>query len=83
MGSHSTREVAQKLGYKMDSGGTNASLKRMYEELGIDTSHFHGKAWNKGRRAYDLLDNDVSNYKIRNDTLKRYLLEDRGLKCEK
>jgi len=40
--SYSNREVARKLGYAIDGGGTMASLKKMYEELNLDTSHFKG-----------------------------------------
>lgn len=39
----SNREVARKLGYAIDGGGTMTSLKKMYQELNLDTSHFKGK----------------------------------------
>ncbi len=38
----SIREVAKKLGYAPDGGGTAKSLKAMFVELNIDTSHFKG-----------------------------------------
>jgi hypothetical protein len=40
--SFSNREVARKLGYECNGGGTMASLRKMYEDLSIDTSHFKG-----------------------------------------
>ena len=51
--SYSTREVARKLGYAQDGGGTMASLKKMYEEMNLDTSHFKGQGWNKENYNYD------------------------------
>jgi len=40
--SKSFREVAGKLGYVKDGGGTITSMHKMCEELNIDTSHFLG-----------------------------------------
>lgn len=82
MSSHSTREVAQKLGYAVCSGGSHTSLNRMYDQLNIDTSHFYGKSWNKGNQAYDLSDCKFQCYKVKNETLKSYLIKERGLRCE-
>lgn len=81
--SHSTREVAKKLGYAVYGGGAYASLTRMCDELKIDTSHFYGRSWNKGNQVYDLSDYEFHCYKIKNETLKGYLIKERGLKCEK
>ena len=50
--SYSNREVARKLGYAVDGGGTMASLKKMYLELELDTSHFKGQGWNKENFDY-------------------------------
>lgn len=50
--SYSNREVARKLGYAVDSGGTMTSLKKMYLELELDTSHFKGQGWNKENFDY-------------------------------
>ena len=52
--SKSFREVAQKLGYAKDSGGTQTSLKKMCEELNLSTSHFLGQGWNKENYDYSL-----------------------------
>jgi hypothetical protein len=51
--SFSTREVAEKLGYQKDGGGTIASLNKMFQELELDTSHFKGQGWNKDNFDYD------------------------------
>lgn len=45
--SSSYREVAKRLGYQQDGGGTIKSLHNMCEELGFDVSHFKGQSWNK------------------------------------
>lgn len=42
--SRSFREVAGKLGYAKDGGGTITSIKRMCQELDLDTSHFLGQS---------------------------------------
>ena len=47
LNSKSFRELARKLGYAKDGGGTITSLHKMCEELNLDTSHFLGQAWNK------------------------------------
>lgn len=49
----SNREVAEKLGYAKDGGGTAAALKKMYEEYQIDTSHFKSQGWNKDNFNYE------------------------------
>ena len=37
--STSNREVAERLGYVKDGGGTMNTLKKMYEKLKLDTSY--------------------------------------------
>ena len=39
---YSYRELAKRLGYKQDGGGTIRSLHNMVEELNLDVSHFKG-----------------------------------------
>lgn len=43
----SFRQVLFSLGLKQ-AGGTQASIVSKCNELGLDTSHFHGQAWNSG-----------------------------------
>lgn len=79
--SYSNREVARKLGYQQDGGGTMASLKKMYIELNLDTSHFKGQGWNKENYNYDAF--NVNTYKKNGKTLREPLVNLRGAKCEK
>ena len=78
--SYSNREVARKLGYKVDGGGTMASLKKMYQELDIDTSHFKGQGWNKGNYNYENFTNGSK--KKNGKSLADPLINLRGRKCE-
>jgi hypothetical protein len=79
--STSNREVAEKLGYSKNGGGTMFSLQRMYEELKIDISHFKGKGWSKG--LWKLNDFEINTYKKNGKTLREPLVKIRGRKCEK
>jgi len=47
--SRSFTEVARRLGYKA-SGGIHRFLIKHIARLGLDTSHFTGQSWAKGRR---------------------------------
>ena len=79
--SHSYRELARKLGYSQDGGGTIQSLKRGVEERGLDTSHFTGQAWNKENYYYDSFTENSP--KKRGKTIVDPLIKLRGRKCEK
>ena len=78
--SYSNREVARKLGYAQDGGGTMASLKKMYEEMNLDTSHFKGQGWNKENYNYDAF--CYGGKKKRGKTTLIPLIKLRGQKCE-
>lgn len=47
--SFSYRELARKIGYSPDGGGTIQILHKMVEELSLNTDHFKGQAINKGK----------------------------------
>ncbi len=79
--SFSNREVARKLGYSDNGGGTMQSLKKMYEELEFDTSHFLGQGWNKENYNYDSFNN--FSYKKKGKTTVTLLIKLRGHQCEK
>ena len=79
--SRSNREVAIALGYAPDGGGTMKSLKMMYKELEIDTSHFLGQGWNKENYDYSSF-TENSNKKNGKTTLTP-LIAARGRRCEK
>lgn len=78
--SFSMREVARKLGYAQDGGGTIQSLKNMCQELNLDISHFKGKGWNKSNYKYDSFQPYSS--KSRGKTTQNALIALRGRKCE-
>jgi restriction endonuclease Mrr len=46
--SYSLAEVLRKAGRKQ-AGGNQETLKKKIAEFGIDTSHFTGMLWNKGK----------------------------------
>jgi Zn finger protein HypA/HybF involved in hydrogenase expression len=46
--SGSIRQVLQKLNI-VPAGGNYQTTHRRISKLGIDTSHFHGQAWNRGK----------------------------------
>lgn len=50
--SYSLAEVLKKAGRK-PGGGSQATLKKKIEEFNIDTSHFTGQLWNKGKTKED------------------------------
>jgi hypothetical protein len=74
--------VIKALGIKV-TGGQYVEMRRHFERLGLDTSHFTGQGWNKDKR------NDISVYlenrkSISSARLKSRLFED-GIKervCE-
>lgn len=79
--SYSDREVALKLGYAVDGGGTMASIHKMYQQIKADTSHFKGQGWNKNNYNYDVF--TVNSYKKNGKTTRDALIYLRGMKCEK
>lgn len=78
--STSNREVAEKLGYVKDGGGTMGTLKKMYEKLELDTSHFKGHGWNAGNYDYSLFTKGEN--KKGGKTLAAPLIALRGQRCE-
>lgn len=76
----SFRELAGKLGYVKDGGGTITSLHKMCEEYGFDTSHFKGQSWNKENYDYSLFTKD--SIKKNGITTLKPLIKLRGRKCE-
>ena len=76
--SNSLAEVLRKLNIK-PSGGNYATIKRKIKLFDIDTSHFSGKAWNKGKKMtfpkekYNKEEIFVSNSKITPKVLRGYV----------
>lgn len=79
--SYSDREVAEKLGYKKNGGGSKVTLHQMYRELGLDTSHFKGQGWNKENYDYDSF--TTYSYKKNGKSTAAPLIKLRGRKCER
>jgi len=50
--SKSSSELARKLGYS-GSSGTITRLRKKLTELNIDTSHWTGQLWSKGKTCLD------------------------------
>ena len=50
--SYSFATLASKLGYCIEGGSYLTIMKSMVDELGLDTSHFTGQVWNKGKFDY-------------------------------
>ena len=76
----SIREVAKKLGYAPNGGGTAKQLKAMFVEFNIDTSHFKGQGWNKENYNYDSFKEGT--VKKNGKTTLKPLIHLRGRKCE-
>jgi hypothetical protein len=53
--SRSLRQVLIRFGMN-ESGGNYTTLKKRIASLSLDTSHFVGKGWMKGRRPHNALD---------------------------
>lgn len=84
----SIAEVCRKIGIR-PIGGNYRTLKRYFNELEIDTSHFTGRGWNVGGRfkyfgkKYDLDDVLIENSPyINGSSLKRRIINE-GLKENK
>lgn len=56
------------------------ALKKMYEEMDLDTSHFKGQGWNKGN--YDYSTFAKGEVKRTGKTIVEPLIALRGRKCE-
>ncbi len=48
--SGSVRQVLTKLGLR-EAGGNYTQVRKYINELGLEIKHFHGMAWNKGRKV--------------------------------
>jgi hypothetical protein len=72
---YSISELLKKLNLKT-SGGNFANIKKNLQKLNVDTSHWTGRAWNKGQQLKDWSKYTRINY------LKKHLLKVKGHKCE-
>jgi 5-methylcytosine-specific restriction endonuclease McrA len=84
--SFSVRQVLTKLKLK-EAGGNYKTIKTLIVNLQLDTSHFHGMLWNKGknfgprRPIEDYLSNEqaITSYKLKQRLIKDDIKE---YKCE-
>lgn len=78
---YSYRELAKRLGYQQDGGGTIRSLHNMVDELNLDVSHFKGKGWTKDNPVLETF--TVDSNKKNGSTFLKTLINIRGYrKCE-
>lgn len=61
-------EVCRKLGVR-DNGSSAFKIKKKIEYLGLDTSHFTGSRWNKGKTSF-------THPSIKSADIYKYLVED-------
>lgn len=78
--SRSFQDLAQRIGYKKEGGGTQTALKEAVKERGLDTSHFLGQGWNKDNHDYSTFTKD--SVKKNGKTTLKAIINLRGRKCE-
>lgn len=76
--SYSYRQCLSKLGLK-EAGGNYACIKKKIQEYGVDISHFHHKAWNKGKKN-ESRKRPIEDYLSNKQTIKSWTLKKRLLK---
>lgn len=87
--STSNRQVLAKLGLA-EAGGNYKCLKLTFERLKVDTSHFTGKLWNKGkilspkREVSEYLSNSksIQSHKLKLRLLKEGIFEPKCYSCD-
>lgn len=70
--SGSLRQVLQKLNLK-EAGGNYQCAKDRIKNLNLDTSHFHGMAWNKGKKLPPKL--SIDNYLVEGKLVQSHKLK--------
>lgn len=78
--SRSFQDLAQRIGYKKEGGGTQTALKEAVKERGLDISHFLGQGWNKDNHDYSTFAKD--SVKKNGRTTLKAIINLRGRKCE-
>ena len=86
--STSIRQVLHRLGLR-EAGGNYAQLKKYIKEYKLNSSHFKGRAWNKGLKGIGKPRLPLDKILVKNSTFQSYKLKNRlfavGLKpqyCE-
>ena len=78
--SRSFQDLAQRIGYKKEGGGTQTALKEAVKERGLDTSHFLGQGWKKDNHDYFTF--TKNSVKKNGRTTLKAIINLRGRKCE-
>lgn len=86
--STSVRQVLSKLGLK-EAGGNYSCIKKKIQNLSLNTSHFTGQGWNKGktfapkRPLSEYLTNKfpVQSYKLKKRLIKEKIFESKCYRC--
>ncbi|MFH1947346.1 MAG: HNH endonuclease [Candidatus Magasanikbacteria bacterium] len=74
--STSIRQVIKNLGLK-PAGGNYSQIKKFLDLYNIDTSHFKGKAWNKGMRGIGVYRTKLEDILVKNSCYQSYKLKKR------
>ena len=86
--SFSYRQCLNKLGLK-EAGGNYACIKKKIKDYNIDISHFHHKAWNRGKKVgpkrpiEDYLSNKhaIQSYKLKKRLITENIFEHKCCNC--
>jgi Zn finger protein HypA/HybF involved in hydrogenase expression len=78
--SFSLRQVIAKLGLQ-EAGGNYEQIKRYIKEFNLNTSHFRGKAWNKGMRGIGKPIYSLEKILVKNSRYQSYMLKIRLFKA--
>ena len=78
--STSIRQVLLKIGLR-EAGGNYSQLKKYLEEYEIDTTHFTGKGWKKGRKDVGKNIHTLDQILVKNSTYQTYKLKLRLFKA--
>lgn len=74
--SYSIRQVLKKIGLK-EAGGNYTQIKKYLLLFNIDTSHFRGKAWNKGLKGIGKPVLSLKKILVKNSNFQSYKLKKR------
>ena len=86
----SIRQVLESLGI-VPAGGNYQTVKRRLVKYNIDTSHFHGQSWNKGKitgprkhiKSYLIKNSTMQSFKLKKRLLSDKVFEHKCYNCDK
>jgi 5-methylcytosine-specific restriction endonuclease McrA len=74
--SGSIRQVLKHIGL-VEAGGNYAQIKKYIGELGLDTSHFHGRTWNRGLSGRYMPQRPLADIMVEQSTFQSHKLKKR------